>query len=1416
MIKQRIKKLNIKILKKILFIPIFLVSLINFWSAEEWLVFTVEWTWTSFSISNFCRPTGANGNSINWFSQVNIKISGNSITTGYWRKCEEMYGPVPSNVGSYRINGERNYNNNSRRKSISLYNLDQISESSHCEIFWSDNDNITVNWNSITNYGNNTLVCDIIFKNNWPHTITIEDPLYSTENYQSWQITNIKVWSTGSYITKKWENEELIEITHNYSSGNITAVNQVKWLPKLESLDLSNNKISDISFLKNQYDWKSLRFLDLSNNKINSIGNSTFNNITTLKKLNLSKNNINEISNWDFNWLSNLKELDLSENYISYITHNFSTLTNITWLYLQWQKGSTLNIESYAFNWLNNLEILSLQDNQIQELKWCTFCWLPNVKNLNLQNNKISNITNSETLYPFDDFGTNSQENININLSGNSLTGISYSLRKIFSSFHTFLDFGNNQSFYTNNKSGKILTLNLTNNKINYVQIEKNNNIIVGPNTFKRLWASQTLTNPTYRRIITDTKNNTTFLTWEWKDKEINNINLNEDFKWKLRVYITDSIFDDLNISTNIISSIDILANDNNIENLNNFVTYRNINFKIKWNTNKEDIYNKYEIEKGWQIYDSGIFSWKEFEKTIFFENGEYTISARMFDSNDNEITSNTWNSFTVNIPYTWKHRSKINYPTKESFNSGDTKINSISREYRRWYLENDTCKEDAWYIDYLWYITWFIYEINDSNWQNYYSWFKKTNPKPSDGCRSSWYNIQNINLEPWSWRYYVNVKIIDLNWNIIKTLTWTNFDIGKVHTVTIKNNTTQYLYVWDWKLIKEPENPTKDWYIFSWWYTDQSCTNKYNFDSPVTQNLTLYPKRERDPTLPQQYKLIIYYQKSEWWTASTAKTLYITGWYEYSVVSPTVTNYTPNLTTVSWIMPYEDKTVTVIYTKNESWGWWWGVWGWWTVSSNTYTLTIYYKYSDWWNASSTHTESVKAWNSYSVSSPYISNYTPNYTVVEWTMPSYNKTVYVYYTKNKSNYLTVNASNRYPSTNEWINLNIGTDSNYTEKINFSKLQYRSSTSSSWSNIPRTSTTYVSDYSYDWSAGYYRMTRSDYGYATINNLIKFKRSGYYRIYITDAYGNEAYVDINVDETNENWNTESDLSLSTNNNNPDKYEPISITLKTDNYIGKLKLYAKYKDSSNSRVKVSNTSTTYFSDYSNIWELWYYNMVSSDKWKKTLSDLVTFKKDWSYRIYAEDEKWYLNYIQINVDASDESTANSKTNQNNTKDYDIESVLQSLLNKDINSNTWSASPESAIENLLKSTQTTTDTTEETYTTRSCKQYKLQYNSNLKAFTSPDMKKSEYFINKDYLKRYLDSKNPQKSNCPINSWWISTPYSDSTNSSDSFTAPNGKVYSISNQNWSYSSSNFTSNKSFATLAEIKNFIKNRNPLIWM
>ena len=41
----------------------------------------------------------------------------------------------------------------------------------------------------------------------------------------------------------------------------------------------------------------------------------------------------------------------------------------------------------------------------------------------------------------------------------------------------------------------------------------------------------------------------------------------------------------------------------------------------------------------------------------------------------------------------------------------------------------------------------------------------------------------------------------------------------------------------------KEPENPTKDNCKFLGWYSDKDCENKYDFNSPVTSDITLYAK---------------------------------------------------------------------------------------------------------------------------------------------------------------------------------------------------------------------------------------------------------------------------------------------------------------------------------------------------------------------------------------------------------------------------------------------------------------------------------------------------------------------------------------------------------------------------------------------
>ena len=244
--------------------------------------------------------------------------------------------------------------------------------------------------------------------------------------------------------------------------------------------------------------------------------------------------------------------------------------------------------------------------------------------------------------------------------------------------------------------------------------------------------------------------------------------------------------------------------------------------------------------------------------------------------------------------------------------------------------------------------------------------------------------------------------------------------------------------------------------------------------------------------------------------------------------------------------------------------------------------------------------------------------------------------------------LEVKASPSNPDTYEWVKLTISTDDDYTGRINFSKFQYRSSSSSSWSSISRTSSTYVSDYSTEWSNGYYKMTSSDDGEAVLKNLVKFKKSGYYRIYVEDTDGNESYVQINVDTSSSSSSSSSnsdEIELSTNRKSPSTSQYVNLTISTDKkYTGKLNLSAKYRSSSSSSwSSISNTSSTYFSNYSDEWDDGYYRMTSSDKGEITLSSLVKFKKNGYYRIYVKDTDGNESYIQFNVgnvdDDDDES---------------------------------------------------------------------------------------------------------------------------------------------------------------------------------
>lgn len=73
---------------------------------------------------------------------------------------------------------------------------------------------------------------------------------------------------------------------------------------------------------------------------------------------------------------------------------------------------------------------------------------------------------------------------------------------------------------------------------------------------------------------------------------------------------------------------------------------------------------------------------------------------------------------------------------------------------------------------------------------------------------------------------------------------------VGKEFTVTFVTNggsTVNPQTVCDGDVVFKPANPKKEGYTFDGWYADETCTELYNFRTPVTKDITLYAKWKED-----------------------------------------------------------------------------------------------------------------------------------------------------------------------------------------------------------------------------------------------------------------------------------------------------------------------------------------------------------------------------------------------------------------------------------------------------------------------------------------------------------------------------------------------------------------------------------------
>lgn len=84
-----------------------------------------------------------------------------------------------------------------------------------------------------------------------------------------------------------------------------------------------------------------------------------------------------------------------------------------------------------------------------------------------------------------------------------------------------------------------------------------------------------------------------------------------------------------------------------------------------------------------------------------------------------------------------------------------------------------------------------------------------------------------------------------------------TLFKLGAVESWTVAFNSnggsacdTKFVATADGKLVK-PADPTRDGYTFGGWFTDEACTQAYDFSTPVTADMTLYAKWTKNAVNP-------------------------------------------------------------------------------------------------------------------------------------------------------------------------------------------------------------------------------------------------------------------------------------------------------------------------------------------------------------------------------------------------------------------------------------------------------------------------------------------------------------------------------------------------------------------------------------
>ena len=226
-------------------------------------------------------------------------------------------------------------------------------------------------------------------------------------------------------------------------------------------------------------------------------------------------------------------------------------------------------------------------------------------------------------------------------------------------------------------------------------------------------------------------------------------------------------------------------------------------------------------------VYHNDLWwwEWDTSDNYRWYDNISETVSQRQWPCPEWWHVPSIWEwSKLVNFWFDYNHKNWYNDPERLYRYLGNYWLTHLEWSIAPWMIIEDLLIPWAWLRNdwlgskYQNEDYWYWYYYSSTPWIYLYIYKSGFNPDQSVYYRRDWYSV----------RCFKNVYNPDIYTVTFNTNWWHNYESKQIAK---------------WTKLMLYTDPMKFWSTFEWWYKDESLTEPFDFNTPVTKDIYLYAK---------------------------------------------------------------------------------------------------------------------------------------------------------------------------------------------------------------------------------------------------------------------------------------------------------------------------------------------------------------------------------------------------------------------------------------------------------------------------------------------------------------------------------------------------------------------------------------------